>query len=156
TSSKTARTHGSEWKKYRPSSKKGSKQMSGRPTLRDGNYGADVGVVQTCLGAIADLDFGPQTKTAVTDYQRRNNLSADGVVGPATWGALGAEFPLPPYPPPLVALSDDVVNEISQIARNSSIARYSWRDRGVAPAGYINGMAVAFMIALTRLDRHEP
>ena len=130
--------------------------MSERPTLKDGNYGADVGVVQQCLRVTADLDFGPQTAGAVSDYQHRHGLPADGVVGASTWDALGEEFPLPVYPPPLAELVQPVVAEISQIAQNSAIANYSWRDRGVAPAGYINGMAVAYVIALMRLDRREP
>jgi Putative peptidoglycan binding domain len=131
--------------------------MSDRPTLRDGSYGADVGVVQGCLGIDADLDFGPQTEAAVRDYQTGHNLSpVDGVVGSTTWDAFEGEFPLPAYPPPLVELSSAVVAEISQIARNSAVAGYAWQDRGVAPAGYINGMAVAYVVALTRLREREP
>src|SRR5262245_1727581 len=117
--------------------------MSERPTLKDGNWGADVGVVQQCLRVVADLDFGPQTEAALTDYQHRPDRPPGGVVGSATWDALEREFPRPAYPPPLTELTAPVVAEISQIARNSAIAGYSWRDRGVAPAGYINGMAVA-------------
>jgi hypothetical protein len=36
------------------------------------------------------------------------------------------------------------INQIIHIAANSSIAEYSWKDRGLAPRGYITGMAVAF------------
>ena len=36
------------------------------------------------------------------------------------------------------------INQITQIAASSSIAHYNWKDRGVAPAGYIKGMAVVY------------
>ena len=34
--------------------------------------------------------------------------------------------------------------EIVEIAAGAAIARYAWADRGVAPAGYIKGMAVTY------------
>ena len=43
-----------------------------------------------------DLDsddmFDQQTDDAVRDFQRENNLSADGIVGPMTWMALNKDF----------------------------------------------------------------
>jgi hypothetical protein len=41
-------------------------------------------------------------------------------------------------------MSSDTALNIAALADNSSIAAYSWKDRGVAPRGYIRGMAVAF------------
>ena len=35
--------------------------------------------------------FGQNTRTAVVNYQRRNGLSADGIVGCATWRRLVSE-----------------------------------------------------------------
>ncbi len=58
-------------------------------------YSADVLWLQLQLvgrGYSVDADghFGPQTRDAVIDFQSRNGLSADGVVGAATWNELAA------------------------------------------------------------------
>lgn len=36
------------------------------------------------------------------------------------------------------------IDQITRIAAASSIARFDWKNRGVAPAGYIKGMAVVY------------
>ena len=41
--------------------------------------------------------------------------------------------------------------EITQLAGSSDIARYSWQDRGVAPAGYIKGMALVYARVYNKL-----
>ncbi len=64
------------------------------PILRVGMQGAEVTQLQERLRTIGlfsgaiDGVFGLETKTAVEAAQRRFNLEADGVVGPATWEAL--------------------------------------------------------------------
>jgi murein L,D-transpeptidase YcbB/YkuD len=40
--------------------------------------------------------FGPVTKSAVEQFQGDSGLTADGIVGPITWGALGGDGPQPP------------------------------------------------------------
>jgi peptidoglycan hydrolase-like protein with peptidoglycan-binding domain len=69
---------------------------SSRPVLRLGSTGADVTTLQQKLIALglltstADGNFGSGTQAAVIKFQQSKNLSpADGVVGPATWAALG-------------------------------------------------------------------
>ena len=41
-------------------------------------------------------------------------------------------------------VSSDVALNIAALADNSDIANYSWQGRGIAPKGYIRGMAVMF------------
>jgi peptidoglycan hydrolase-like protein with peptidoglycan-binding domain len=40
--------------------------------------------------------FGAVTKTAVEQFQHDGHLTVDGIVGPATWSALGGDGPEPP------------------------------------------------------------
>jgi peptidoglycan hydrolase-like protein with peptidoglycan-binding domain len=40
--------------------------------------------------------FGPVTKTGVEEFQQEANLAVDGIVGPATWSALGGDGAEPP------------------------------------------------------------
>lgn len=66
------------------------------PTLRTGSKGSVVKSLQilligrgfSCGSCGADGDFGNGTMTAVKNYQKNNGLTADGVVGPATWNKL--------------------------------------------------------------------
>jgi uncharacterized protein (TIGR02594 family) len=109
------------------------------PMISDGDVGAAVVEAQMLLGGIEiDGMFGPQTDAATREFQRSRGLEVDGVIGPDTWGALlqgrSPEDDLP----------KELILDICQAARNSPIAFYSWRDRGRAPAGYTNGLAVTF------------
>lgn len=52
-------------------------------------------LVQNGYSVVVDGIFGNGTKTAVQNFQRRNGLSVDGIVGPNTWKYL---LFLPPYP----------------------------------------------------------
>ncbi|THA62117.1 N-acetylmuramoyl-L-alanine amidase [Streptomyces sp. A0958] len=66
------------------------------PALAEGATGEDVKRLQRALTAAlgstveADGSFGPATATAVRSYQTSRDLTADGVVGTATWAALQA------------------------------------------------------------------
>lgn len=70
-----------------------------RPTLRRGNTGADVNYLQSLFNRAypaysklaVDGDFGPATESVVREFQRRANLGVDGIVGTATWRALGVK-----------------------------------------------------------------
>jgi len=67
-------------------------------TIRIGSQGSDVILCQTSLTrhgypCIADGQFGPSTAAKVREFQTANNLSADGIVGRATWQRLLASTP---------------------------------------------------------------
>ena len=49
-------------------------------------------------------------------------------------------------------LTADEVAKVSTIAYESKIADYSWKNRGVAPKGYIKGLAVSFATMLRKHD----
>lgn len=128
-----------------------------RPLIGRGDYGSSVREVQEHLRVAVDGDFGPDTEAAVEAYQARKGLSVDGVVGPDTWRVMEQEFDLAPYPPPLPdLLPDALIERICTEALESEIADYSWDDRGVAPRGYITGMAVTFAQSYARLLNDDP
>lgn len=60
-----------------------------------GSQGSDVTELQKLLNQngyslAEDGVFGDKTQAAVKDYQKKNNLAVDGIVGANTWGALTA------------------------------------------------------------------
>jgi len=57
--------------------------------LKLGSKGKEVKELQEFLNINADGIFGVGTKSAVQKWQANNNLVADGIVGPATWDAMG-------------------------------------------------------------------
>lgn len=59
---------------------------AGWPTIRRGDTGTAVGVIQRFLGVHPVSEFfGPATEAAVRRYQAMRGLEPDGVVGPLTW-----------------------------------------------------------------------
>lgn len=60
-------------------------------TLRKGSKGEDVKQLQRLLRLAVDGIFGRITEEAVRDYQRRNGLKADGIVGDETWKKLNGD-----------------------------------------------------------------
>ncbi|MBF2005501.1 peptidoglycan-binding protein [Chlorogloeopsis fritschii PCC 9212] len=63
--------------------------VGGRYTLTRGSRGSAVAAVQRALGVRATGYYGPVTANAVRNYQARNGLLVDGIVGPQTRRALG-------------------------------------------------------------------
>ncbi len=82
----------------------GSPDGSGTGTIQMGAQGAQVAAVQYYLSYLAqtfypaipnvvpDGIFGAQTRNAVIAFQNAFNLTADGIVGPATWAELERQF----------------------------------------------------------------
>ena len=134
-----------------------------RPMLEEGDSGPDVFDMQTMIpdfSGTIDGDFGPITKENVWRYQISRGLEVDGICGQETWNALYDKkepipMPEPPEPPP-GALTEEQQEEIKFVAKNSRIARYSWDDRGVAPTGYTQGMALAFAQTYLKLKINHP
>ena len=67
--------------------------VDSRPVLRRGSTGIAVIQLQLALkdkgfAITIDGDFGPGTHLAVVLYQQQKSLTADGIVGAATWNAL--------------------------------------------------------------------
>jgi peptidoglycan hydrolase-like protein with peptidoglycan-binding domain len=71
-------------------------------TISEGATGPEVRWLQyllvrrTLSDSQIDGLFGPVTETAVEQFQGDAHLTVDGIVGPATWGALGGARQEPP------------------------------------------------------------
>ncbi len=57
-------------------------------SIYQGMRGDKVKKVQTAVGVKADGVFGLKTHTAISSFQSKHRLLADGIVGPRTWKAL--------------------------------------------------------------------
>jgi hypothetical protein len=72
-------------------------QVQSRPTLRRGNRGTQVRILQDRLNGrfpaysklARDSVFGPSVENVVKEFQSRAGLKPDGIVGAQTWKALG-------------------------------------------------------------------
>lgn len=58
------------------------------------------------------------------------------------------KIPAPPMP------TGPYVDQITELAANSTCTRYSWKNRGRAPAGYVKGMALSFARSLCRVNTY--
>ncbi|MBL8529394.1 MAG: caspase family protein [Burkholderiales bacterium] len=77
-----------------PTPQPGPAPTGARPTIRQGSTGPDVEYLQSRLSdygyhVTVDGSFGPITASAVRSFQSSCGLVVDGIVGPATWAALG-------------------------------------------------------------------
>lgn len=67
--------------------------------LKRGDNNENVKLMQTKLGIANPVtNFGPKTEEAVKEFQRKNGLTADGVVGPKTWAMIMGEATPQPAP----------------------------------------------------------
>jgi putative chitinase len=56
--------------------------------LKVGSKGEDVKKLQEKLGTSADGSFGPGTEKLVKEWQSKNGLTADGIIGDSSWAKL--------------------------------------------------------------------
>lgn len=132
------------WKFDKSQAVQPEEAITSRTKLQLGDSGPAVIDLQNLLGITADGIFGPLTEQAVRTFQASRNLLADGIVGSHTWGALTETPPAQAGGTGTVKLPAATVSNILTLAGNSALSRVAWTDRGVAPIGYIKGMAVAF------------
>ena len=59
-----------------------------RPTIRRGDHGVAVKLLQKALKLDVDGIFGGKTEAAVRAWQRKRDIVPDGIVGPRTWASL--------------------------------------------------------------------
>ena len=129
-----------------------------RRSLEKGDTGEDVEGLQHSLGLpphVCDGDFGSVTEAAVKGFQSGHGLTADGIVGPMTWEELDAHDAR-------VAAGNDglppeLVEAIVAVVGHSAVASYVWKgDRGRAPKGYTEGVALTFALVLLELAEGLP
>lgn len=104
------------------------------PSLRTGDFGADVEKLQNALerhgfdvGGI-DGSFGPGTRAAVVRFQRAKGIDADGSVGPSTWRALSGPVVAAPAP----SNTGDLRSRVLDAARAELGTTESGNNRGEA------------------------
>lgn len=126
------------------------------PTIRLGDSGPAVVGLQKLLGITPSGVFDVATDEAVRAFQASRNLVVDGIVGSHTWGVLTETAPkVETTVAAAVRLPAAAIDDIVRLAGASDLARVQWKDRGLAPVGYIKGMAVVFASIYARLKNGE-
>ncbi|MDQ5971406.1 MAG: hypothetical protein QG566_352 [Patescibacteria group bacterium] len=71
-----------------PSSSNPSSTITFTKTIKKGTVSPLVSTIQKVIGVNPDGKFGPITLKAVKEFQTKNNLKSDGIVGPKTWAVV--------------------------------------------------------------------
>jgi hypothetical protein len=97
------------------------------PTVQLGSVGAAVASLQTQLLALGywvdttNGSFDDSTQQAVWALQKAANLPRDGVVGPATWGALAAGIVPQPRPESGYEIQINLANDLIMVVNNNHL-----------------------------------
>jgi N-acetylmuramoyl-L-alanine amidase len=104
--------------------------MATQPVLQLGSRGTAVTQLQQRLAALhydigtIDGAFGSQTYHGVVAFQKVNNLSRDGVVGPITWAALSNPLvPVPRFAHSGYSIEVNITKQVVYLARAGTIVR---------------------------------
>lgn len=93
------------------------------------------------------------TVVAATPKGGFYNVQHAGVTG---WSyGLYFEVVSTPAPTPTPTPGSTSVDAIKNIAATSACAKYSWKDRGLAPKGYVKGVALTFAKAVCNPSRSD-
>ena len=112
------------------------------------HHGGSVATLQRSLGIPADGVFGPGTDRAVRRFQTRHGLAADGIVGPATWAALGHAGLKKTLRQTLFPNAGDVVGRVVAAANRiaSKPYRYGGGHRSFRARGYDCSGSVSYAL----------
>jgi chitosanase len=105
-------------------------------------------------GALADLKAAAQQLT--DSIARISQLMESGALTARTERALPDGAPLASDATKPAVTPTAPIGTMTEIAANSKIAAYNWRNRGRAPLGYIKGMAVTYAESYCRLKANDP
>ncbi|MGQ4649657.1 peptidoglycan-binding protein [Lyngbya aestuarii] len=140
---------------------------SAQAALRRGSSGSEITSLQNNLQAIGYYDgpvtgyYGSLTQEAVFKFQKANELTPDGVVGPETSSALSSKLAKPtpsqPATPPPVVSSPIVTDKTSAFGRPNVILRRGYRSslvtslqKNLQIIGYYNGPVTGYYGSLTQ------
>jgi peptidoglycan hydrolase-like protein with peptidoglycan-binding domain len=93
-----------------------------------------VGRLQSALRLPTDSNFGPETEAAIRRLQARHGLTVDGIVGPATWEALGVHGAETLTPPPDALPKPHHHHEASAAVAAVDVSDTASRGEAEAPA----------------------
>lgn len=121
----------------------------------------ELALVQRAIQELAQQSIFPQlgvldakTGPAIARFKSERGLGFDATIDAATHAALtDALSRRASAPSGSVAVG--ALDRIIQVASQSKIARYRWRDRGVSPPGYIKGMALVYARVYCKLKARD-
>lgn len=117
-----------------------------------GNVSPLLGSVLPIIGNVLPL-FG-NNNVVTTQSSTGNLVSTLGTIM-STVGSITKPSSQVQQPSTATTSTGAYVEQIKDLAANSSCANYSWKNSGVAPAGYIKGVALSFARSVCRLKKAE-